>query len=390
MHVKKILKIILYSFVLFLCAIFVFRSIYSAGIVQEPKKSGTDAAGYSILSKQIRRDKFLNKLTASPKPSKPEAIAIQIARDSKESHKKWETGLAPNSFRYNPSLSRNVSQYPLGTSYLMSFFPQQLEVRALLIACSAGTTLVFSYLVVNAWQSPLGLRSLIVFSWIICIWLCREYLSHSFSMFPTVVLSLLCGLVSMKTSYFDRLSPAGAGTNTRTTSRSMVAVLGLMLGLALWFRTSNILLGPPILISLLLPPHYSNSEAQTIRRSAILTPLKTFWNETKALPRKFLPLASGFVAGLMPLLISNFILSGNILFSNYPSYDRDPVSSIWSIYGNLETLFLRSGPDSLLLLLAIVVLTICEMRSSSIGLRDASHYWKLAIIICLQRSSDFA
>ena len=129
MHVKKILKIILYSFIVFLCAVFVFRSIYSAGLVQEPKKSGTDAAGYAILSKQIRNDKFLNKLTASPKPSKIETIAIEVARDSKESHKKWETGLAPNSFRYNPSLSRNVSQYPLGTSYLMSFFPQQLEVR---------------------------------------------------------------------------------------------------------------------------------------------------------------------------------------------------------------------------------------------------------------------
>lgn len=83
----------------------------------------------------------------------------------------------------------------------------------------------------------------------------------------------------------------------------------------------------------------------------------------------------------MPLLTSNFILSGNILFSNYPSYDRAPVSSIWSIYGNLETLFLRSGPDSLLLLLAVVVLTICEMRSRSIGLRDASNYWKLTVII---------
>ena len=143
-QVKKILRTILYSFILFLCAVFVFRSIYSAGLVQEPKKSGTDAAGYSILSKQIRKDKFLNKSTASPKPSRLEKIAIQVARDSKESHKSWETGLAPNSFRYNPALSRNISQYPLGTSYLMSFFPHQLEARGLLIACSAGTTLVLS------------------------------------------------------------------------------------------------------------------------------------------------------------------------------------------------------------------------------------------------------
>ena len=381
MHVKKILKPILYSFILFVCAIFVFRSIYSAGLVQEPKKSGTDAAGYSILSKQIRKDKFLNKLTASPKPSSLEAIAIQVARDSKESHKSWETGLAPNSFRYNPSLSRNISQYPLGTSYLMSFFPPQLEVRALLIACSAGTSLVFSYLVVNAWKSPFGLRALIVFSWIVCLWLCREYLSHSFSMFPTVVLSLLCGLVSMKASYFDKLSPAVTGANTRITVRSMVVGLGLMLGLSLWFRTSNLLLGPPIVAILLFPPRYSNSEATTSGQPAILGLLKTCWHKRRLLPRKFLPLASGFIAGLMPLLTSNFILSGNILFSNYPSYDRATASSIWSIYGNLETLLLRSGSDSLLLLLAVVVLAMCEIRSSSIGLRDASHYWKLASII---------
>ena len=381
MHVKKILKIILYSFILFLCALFVSRSIYSAGLVQEPKKSGTDAAGYSILSKQIRKDKFLNKLTASPKPSRLEAIAIKAARDSKESHESWETGLAPNSFRYNRSLSRNISQYPLGTSYLMSVFPQQLEVRALLIAGSAGTTLVFSYLVVNAWKSSFGLRALIVFSWIICLWLFREYLSHSFSMFPTVILSLLCGLVSIKASDFDKLSPTVRSTNEIITGRNMLVGLGLMLGLSLWFRTSNILLGPPIVASLLFPPRYSNSKAHTSGHFTILKLFKTFWHERRLLQRKFLPLASGFIAGLTPLLTSNFILSGNILFSNYPSYDRAPASSIWTIYGNLETLFLRSGPDSLLLLLAVIVLTICEMRSSSIGLRDASQYWKLAVII---------
>ena len=283
MHVKKILKIILYVFILFLCTVFVFRSIYSAGLDQEPKKSGTDAAGYSILSKQIRKDKFLNKLTASPKPSKLETIAIQAARDSKESHKSWETGLAPNSFRYNPRLSRNVSQYPLGTSYLMSFFPGRLEVRGLLIACLVGASLVFSYLVVNAWKSPFGLRGLIIFSWIICLWLCREYLSHSFSMFPTVVLSLICGLVSMKASYFNKLSSTVAGINTRIAGRKTVIGLGLMLGLSLWFRTSNILLGPPIVASLLICPSSADSEAQTNGRPAILKRLKACWHERRLL-----------------------------------------------------------------------------------------------------------
>lgn len=382
MQVKKFLKVILYSFVLFLCAVFVLRSIYSAGLMHEPKKSGTDGAGYAILSKQIRKDKVLNKLTASPKPSKLETIVIQVARDSKESHKKWETGLAPNSFRYNPSLSRNISQYPLGTSYLMSFFPRQLEVRALLIACVVGSTLIFSYLVVNAWESPVGLRAVILLSWLICLWLCREYLSHSFSMFPTVVLSLICGLVSMKASWFDNLSPTVAGTNIRITGQNTFIGLGLMLGLSLWFRTSNILLGPPIVASLLFAPvTLIRRRRQVNGRPAILERLQTLWHARRLLLRKFLPMATGFVVGLTPLLTSNLIIGGNMLFTNYPSYDRETVSSIWSVYGNLETLFLRGGPDSLLLVLTVVVLTICEMRSRSIGYMYASDYWKLAVII---------
>ncbi len=383
MQLKKLLNIILYGFVLFFCAVFVFKSIYSAGLVHEPKKSGTDAAGYSILSKQIRDDKFLNKLTASPKPSKLEKIAIQVARDSKESPKKWETGLAPNSFRYNSNLSRNVSQYPLGTSYLMSFFPSQLEVRALLIGCLVGSTLVFSYLIVDARESSFGLKALILLSWFICLWLCREYLSHSFSMFPTLVLSLICGLVSVKASWFDKLSTPDAAASVRIKEQSKVASLGMLLGLSLWFRTSNIILGLPIVVSLLFCPRDSNSEALERERCTIMGRLKNFWHERRLLLRRLLPVASGFIIGLMPLLTTNFIISGNILFSNYPSYDRTAANSIWSIYGNLETLFLRSGPDSLLLVLAIVVLAICEMRSSSIGFRYASDYWKLAIIILI-------
>ena len=132
----------------------------------------------------------------------------------------------------------------------------------------------------------------------------------------------------MKVGYFDKLSPRVSGLNTRITGRNTVIGLGFILGLSLWFRTSNILLGPPIVASLLFCPRYPDSEAQAIGQPAILERLKTFWHERRLLLRKFLPLASGFVVSLMPLLASNLTISGNILFSNYPSQDRAAASSI--------------------------------------------------------------
>ena len=376
---KRLIKAMLYGFVLFLCAIFVFRSIYSAGLVQEPKKSGTDAAGYAILAKQIREDRLLNRLTASPRPSELEAIAIQAARDGKEIHSEWETGLAPNSFRYNLKLSRNVSQYPLGTSYLMSFFPSQVEVRALLIACIGGSTLIFSYLILNAYQTPFGLKALILISWLICTWLCRAYLGHSFSMYPTVVLALMCGLVSMKAGGLGELS--STATSSSTKSPKTAVILGLMLGLSLWFRTSNILLGIPIVTSLLFCPESDYSVGRKKRQSGITERLRSLWRHKRLLLSRLAAVSTGFGIGLTPLLASNYIISRNILFSNYPSYDRAYSTSVWSIYGNLETLFLRSGSDSLLLVLAVVVLLVCEVRSTSIGSKHASEYWKLSIVV---------
>ena len=251
-------RLITWFFILLSCLSLVTFSVFGNVLKQEPRKSGTDSSGYSILAKSIRRGDFSTAIDKSIAQKEVLKIATRWAGKSNIP----ETGLAPLSFRYNNKEEKHLSQYPLGTSLLMSFFSSKIEARSLIIAYIYAISTIFMYLLIRSFKTGSGLNIGLTFiALCIYIWYARSSIFGSFSVYPSTVLSLLSGVsLGLATSRFERFRFSGL--------RSQMFLLGTALstGLATFFRISNVFVLLPvlgILVGVLLSDSESTDEYQS-------------------------------------------------------------------------------------------------------------------------------
>lgn len=337
-------------------SVFLWRSVYSGTLEREPLKSGTDAAGYAITAQAIREGAQLGVISKL-KDSTISDIAVEVADDKGVMNHHNETTLAPNSFTYNFRLKEHISQYPPGTGWLLSRFPEAIEVRLLTITTTLATTFFIFLGLILVGVNQIGLESVVGIYGIVLLWVQREYLSHSFSLHPSLVSAVLMGILG---GYIINVEKSGI-TESRRLSWIIIAALGGLLGMATAIRTGNIFL----LIPLITCIFYSSRK------------------QVRVITRRLLVFVAGFCIGIVPLIMWSFLTSNQVILSNYPSYDKAFASSLYAVYGNIERLALRSGIDSTLILGTVITLVIA---SDNIDGRNQSikGFWRISLaIFCL-------
>ena len=346
----RILRLTIWCLVL---SLFLWRSVYSGTLEREPLKSGTDAAGYAITAQAIREGSQLGAISKL-KDSTISDIAVEVAdRNGAMTHRN-QTTLAPNSFTYNFRLKEHVSQYPPGTGWLLSRFPEAIEVRLLTIATTFVTTVLIFIGLILAGKDQAGLESIIGVYGIILLWLQREYLSHSFSLHPSLISAVVMGILG---GYI--LNAEKNDITSRRISLAIIAALGGLLGLAIAIRTGNMFLLMPLISCILY------RSRKQVRLSA----------------HKLLVFAAGFCIGTLPLVIWSLLTSNQIMFSNYPSYDKAFASSLYAVYGNIERLVLRSGIDSTLIIITLLALVIASSDIIDGRSQRIKGFWRMSVVI---------
>ena len=347
--VLKILRLTLWWLVL---CLFLWRSVYSGTLEREPLKSGTDAAGYAITAQAIREGASLGAISKL-KDSTISDIAVDVADRNGVMNHHNETTLAPNSFTYNWRLNEHISQYPPGTGWLLSRFPEAIEVRLLTITTTFIIAFVIFFGLILAGKGQAGLESIIGIYGIVLLWLQREYLSHSFSLHPSVISAVMMGILG---GYI--LSTESAGITYRRISWLAIATLGGLFGLAIAVRTGNVFLLVPLVSCILY----------TSRRQVRLIACKLF------------VFTAGVCIGTSPLIAWSLSTSNQLLLSNYPSYDKAFAGNLYAVYGNIERLALRSGIDSMLIIGTLIGLVVV---SSDLEARDQrlKGFWRMSLAI---------
>ena len=345
----KILRLTLWWLVL---CLFLWRSVYSGTLEREPLKSGTDAAGYAITAQAIREGASLGEISKL-KDSTISDLAVDVANRNRMMTHHNETTLAPNSFTYNWRLNEHISQYPPGTGWLLSRFPEAVEARFLTVA----TTFIITFLIflglTLAGKGQAGLESIIGIYGIVLLWLQREYLSHSFSLHPSVISAVMMGILGG-----NILSAESTSISRRRISWLAISTLGGLLGLAIAVRTGNIFLLVPLTSCILY------TSRKKVRLSAC----------------KLVVFTAGVCIGTAPLIAWSMSTSNQLLLSNYPSYDKAFAGSLYAVYGNIERLALRSGIDSMLIIGTVIGLVIA---SSELEVRDQriKGFWRMSLVI---------
>jgi len=336
----------------------------------EPRKAGTDAAGYSIIAENIRSQKHPTDITIDNMPTNAQTIILKEALSSGEEEKHWETGISPNSFVYNKKTRRISSQYPIGTSLIMATFDQEEEARKTLILSAWATTALFAIILAKANRIEAVLLTL--GSYLITIWLTQNYITHSFSLFPSVFFMIALGLLTTDLAFNTHTVGTGSRKERLWYTLRIFAV-GTIVGLSTLLRTNNILLTLPAFLGIIysalgvkveLESNHSQVKIDSEQRGCDL-------------PMAVMTFTAGIVFGLIPLFAANWIFHGDILYVNYPAYDRITNLLPGHIYANLEFFLFRSGPDSILNWVALVLMLWC----SSVSTKRAKGYWVTSILV---------
>ncbi|MDQ4059576.1 MAG: hypothetical protein M3145_00485 [Pseudomonadota bacterium] len=252
-------------------------------------------------------------------------MAEYLVRKAKETGLppgQWNEAVAPYCHHYKPATDRIVLQYPPGTGFVLSFFPDGFQGRATVMSCA---TIVFAIasLIVLAARTP-SVPVLGAALGAIGMYLMFKDSRGSLSVAPIMVACILLGWLTWKMF------------SAPTLGRRLlfVAATGLALGLSVSIRIPNGLLLVGFLV-VLGAAFLCKPSRETFAQPAVLV--------------------TAFLVGLVPVLAANWINAGHPLSTTYNSHDASPpdltARTIWS---NFVFYFVETRSHALLCLAAVV------------------------------------
>ena len=319
-----------------LAAFWIYFSVFGGILREEVRKAGTDSAGYSILAKQIRGGDF--STTLENRELENLILSVVTRRDG-SSKNVPETGLAPTSFRYNHKIGRHLSQYPIGTSVLLALTPANIEIRSLVIIYAYFISVIFFHLLIRSTRARSRLACATVFTlYFTYLWYARSGIYGSFSIYPSIILSLCAGLaIGFGSIRFEAIHKPDRQYMTS------IFFSAFLIGLSCIFRISNGLLFLP-LVAILITQELANHAKREARESCLIN----IFSSNSYMLGVFLCFSIGALFGLIPIMFSNIQISAYPIFTNYPSYDKEVLLHPFSIAGNIEILTFRGGLDGFL------------------------------------------
>lgn len=223
----------------------------------------------------------------------------------------WEFAIAPECHRYKHATDKIISQYPPGTGFLLSLFPEGKRVRLLYLLVETILFGWFAYLVAAARTTGAALLLFALGAFAVIQLNYEGYMS--FSLAPSMLLCILLGYSTVK------LLVSRDGRERILLS----AICGALLGISVGMRTANILLAGG----------FALAYADMFLR-------KRQWNIWPAA----LAFALALMISLIPCFAANTINAGGLLATTYGSGDAaHPVLTWRQIGAAIDYYFFGEG-----------------------------------------------
>lgn len=284
---------------------------------------GCDGFGYLRQARLFQQDGWVGGLNTAMRDPVTVAL-VDIATATGRPHVQWDEAVAPHCHHYVPSTRQVILQYPPGTGWLMSFFPEGRQVRGMSVAVILTLLACFAVRLAGATTrlavvatAVLGLFSFLTL--------------YSFDMFWSIVPTALCMTVM---GYLC----ASVFTDDRPSPLFMHAAFGLAAGLAVNFRTANV-----FLIAGLIPAYGIRLASPGVKRGLA----------------EGICFGCGVILGLVPILAAQAINTGSPFTTTYSAADASMPSfgSIELVRG-LRFYFVEEWQCGVLLVAAVAFLQV--------------------------------
>jgi hypothetical protein len=283
---------------------------------------GCDWFGYLRQARLFREQGPIGGLDTELRDDRTRYL-VELAKKSGLDPDVWDYGVAPYCHHYKPSVDRVVLQYPPGTGFLHSLWPDQgRQARLTFVACALVILLVLVWTTVRARAVtvPLVTAALGAFCFLGLI-----SFVYDRSIVPSAAAAFLMGWLTV-----------AVATPSKPYRYSLAAAFGLLVGLSASIRLPNILLaaGPLLVLAAVFLRRPSSERADPLVAFAVLV-----------------------LGGLVPLFVANRINAGHPLATTYGSIDTAPSKfGLGDIADGLSFYFWNAGEGAVYLVVAMLAI----------------------------------
>ena len=341
-------KNILFYTLLSTCIIlfYQFNNIWVA-IHENSEVSGCDSFGYARQAQLFRKSSnFLTALDSSI-DTDVQSVLNQWGKSTSIKYKDWYQMVSPHAHHFRKDSDKVILQYPPGTGWLLSNFPENKARKILWILSFTVISSLFLARI-NILYIPLTNINLAL-SCLGCLYITNTFSTRSDSIAPSCLIAVLITSITIRSiNYLNKyhLFPI-----------LETLFISFIFGFSLSVRPGNLLFIISPLSILIL---------------AILLNIKSIFKFTAFC-------FSVFCASIVPLLLANKINTGSIFTSTYSSIDT--TFDISSFFTNI-TLVNESFDDSIRVFIVLLFSMIFSYRAL-IQKENSSFFYSRRILIYL-------
>jgi hypothetical protein len=283
-----------------------------------------DPFGYARQAELFRQHGFWGGLdTAIDAPQS--RLLVGAAKAAFPGSTAWFQSVGPLCHHYDPHTDKIILQYPPGTGMLLSLFPfayamPLLQIAGSLIVACLVTWLAISYRLSKAATLAIAVSVALLF------WVLARNLAYWSASIPVTLLLI------------PWIAALGAGLTTRP--RYAALLFGIVAGLLIMVRLPNALL--------LLGPLIEQCIAARLWQ----------WRNVKHHVSRALLAGVGLLIGIAPLLRANWINTGSVFRTTYPSYDATAPSIDADLMGDSLKHYFTTPLGAPLLIAALGFITL--------------------------------
>ena len=285
---------------------------------------GCDNFGYARQAKLFRDHGLVEGLDTSIHESQSDLLVF-LAEKTLGSRSVWYESVAPHCHHYNVRSGKIILQYPPGSGLLLSLFPETVALPYLLVTGSFLASGVLLWLCIGRRLSP---HSVIVIAGatVTLFWAISQRDTLASASIP-ITMILLPPLAVLTTTYPGK-------------SFTVAGIFGLMCGLLIAIRISNVLLVAGLALQCIIT-------SKLWRRSNMIAS----WHRIAVS-------CAAFLAGIAPLLLANKINAAGWLYTTYSSIDASEPIWQWEQIRDGFVYYFNNPLDRPLLVIAASTLLV--------------------------------
>lgn len=298
----------------------------------KPEIFGCDPLGYSRQARLFRTSKTIQQSLNTDLSENAYQHLKDWADSTSLNSSDWYQMIAPHCHHFRDSSGMIINQYPFGTGWLLSYLPEKLSRRWLVIISLACISSINIYKILgeqSAYQQVFRMFNVWALFKIV-----QEFWGRSDSLAPSILIATIAAEIALTFTE----------PNVLRSKRNQLysLLLGLLLGFSICIRPGNLFFSFAAILCLLLAIAFKHLKKKEAIKIALIGGL-------------------GYLPGVLANGYFNWLNTGSPLQTTYTVIDTSFTDSFNTVLNNIQKITAEKGDVLIFIVACILLITITKL-----------------------------